>query len=296
MRLQSVKGRSVESMRRDSTRRGAGWALGWEYRATYRDHLAPTETVVKGSWQGAPLARSIFVSVEVNLARDLGVDVGDEIVFDVQGLPVEVTVGSLRKVEWQRVSPNFLVLFPTGVLKRAPQFWVLVTRSEAAPTSATLQRLLAESYPNVSVIDLDLILSTANSLLDRASLVIRLVASFSVATGLLVLVAVLSNSRFQRLKECILLKALGATRSQIWRIMLLEYLFLGGFAAVTGLLLAVAGNWGLTHFVFEVAYAPALLPLVAALGGVMMLTALFGVGVNRGILDRPPLHALRAEG
>ena len=205
-------------------------------------------------------------------------------------------VGSLRRVEWQRVSPNFLVVFPRGVLEQAPQFLVVVTRSESGEVGADLQRRLAESFPNVSVIDLDLILAAADSLLDRASLVIRFVASCSVATGILVLVAVLSNSRFQSLKECVLLKALGATRAQIWRIMLFEYLFLGGFAAVTGLALALAGNWGLTQFVFEVSYAPPFAPLLVALGSAMALTALFGVGMNRSILDQPPLHALRSEG
>ena len=71
---------------------------------------------------------------------------------------------------------------------------------------------------------------------------------------------------------------------------------MGGFAAVTGLVLALAGNWGLTQFVFEVSYAPAAVPMLVALGATMALTAFFGVGMNRGILDQPPLHALRTEG
>ena len=296
MRLQSIKGRHVEAIRQDSTRRRSDWALGWEYRTTYRRQLAETETVVKGDWLGTTGATPVLVSLEEGLAGDLGVDVGDDMVFDVQGRPLEVRVGSLRRVEWQRVSPNFLVVFPSGVLEEAPQFHVVVTRSESPQLGAALQQRLAQLYPNVSVIDLELILAAANSLLQRASLVIRFVASFSVATGILVLVAVLSNSRYQRLKECVLLKALGATRAQIWRIMLFEYLFLGAFAAVTGLVLALAGNWGLTQFVFEVSYAPAVVPMLVALGAAMALTALFGVGMNRGILDQPPLHALRTEG
>ncbi len=296
MRLQSIKGRDVASIRRDSTRRRSDWALGWEYRTTYRKRLTETETVVKGDWLGTAGATSIFVSLEEGLAGDLGVDVGDDMVFDVQGRPLEVRVGSLRRVEWQRVSPNFLVVFPSGVLEGAPQFHVVVTRSESPQLGAELQQRLAHLYPNVSVIDLDLILAAANSLLQRASLVIRFVASFSVATGILVLVAVLSNSRYQRLKECVLLRALGATRAQIWRIMLFEYLFLGAFAAVTGLILALAGNWGLTQFVFEVSYAPAVVPILVAFGAAMALTASFGVVMNRGILDQPPLHALRTEG
>ena len=296
MRLQSVKGRQTAAILQDSTRRRADWALGWEYRTTYRSQLAETETVVKGDWVGTADPASILVSLEEGLAGDLGVDVGDDLVFDVQGRPLEVRVGSLRRVEWQRISPNFLVVFPSGVLEEAPQFHVVVTRTESAQRGAALQQRLAHSFPNVSVIDLNLILDAANSLLERAALVIRFVASFSVATGLLVLAAVLSNSRYQRLKECVLLRVLGATRAQIWRIMLCEYLFLGAFAAVTGLALALAGNWGLTQFVFEVSYAPPVAPILVAFGAVMALTAFFGVGLNRGVLDQPPLRALRAEG
>ncbi len=118
MRLQSIKGRDVASIRRDSTRRRSDWALGWEYRTTYRKRLTETETVVKGDWLGTAGATSIFVSLEEGLAGDLGVDVGDDMGFDVQGRPLEVRVGSLRRVEWQRVSPNFLVVFPSGVARR----------------------------------------------------------------------------------------------------------------------------------------------------------------------------------
>ena len=296
MRLRSIKGRSVEAIRQDSSRLVSDWALNREYRSTYRDELSDAETLVDGRWFEPTGPNDIRVSLEQRLARDLGVGVGDEIVFDVQGLPLAVTVGSLRQVEWQRVSPNFLVVFPTGVLEEAPQFLVVVTRSESNKVGGALQQELALRYPNVSVIDLDLILTTANLLLEKVSLVIRFVASFSVATGILVLIAVLSNSRYQRLRECVLLKILGATRSQIWRIMLLEYLFLGAFAAATGIALALVANLGLTHFAFKVAYAPAITPVVVALGSVMALTALFGIGMNRAALDCPPLEALRAEG
>ena len=83
MRLQSIKGRSVEAMRQDSTRRRSEWALGWEYRTTYRAQLTDTETVIKGDWLGTAGPTSILVSLEEGLARDLGVDLGDDIVFDV---------------------------------------------------------------------------------------------------------------------------------------------------------------------------------------------------------------------
>jgi len=106
-------------MRQDSTRRRSEWALGWEYRTTYRAQLTDTETVIKGDWLGTAGPTSILVSLEEGLARDLGVD----IVFDVQGRPLSVRVGSLRRVEWQRVSPNSWSFSPVGFSNRRPSFW-----------------------------------------------------------------------------------------------------------------------------------------------------------------------------
>ena len=297
MRLEAIKGKRVEEIRNDSTSTVSRWALRWEYRSTYRDRLVDTETLLAGEWRGrvAGPSDTIFVSLEEGVARDLQVGVGDELVFDVQGLPVPVVVGSLRRVEWQRISPNFLVLFPAGVLEKAPQFYVLVTRSNSEVDAAALQREAVELFPNVSIIDLKLVLNTVNAILDRASRIIRFMASFSLATGLIVLVAVIVNSRYQRLQESVLLRTLGATRRQIRRIMLVEYLLLGGFAAAAGLILALIGNWALSYYVFEAPFAPAPLPLLVLLAMVMGSTSLVGTLASSNILHRPPLEVLRAE-
>ena len=297
MRLEEVKGRRVEEIRNDSTSTVSRWALRWEYRSTYRDRLVDTETLVGGEWRGrvARAADTVFVSLEEGVAGDLQVGVGDDLVFDVQGLPIPVVVGSLRRVEWQRISPNFLVLFPAGVLEEAPQFYVLVTRSNSEVEAAALQQEVVKLFPNVSIIDLKLILDTTTAILDRASRIIRFMASFSLATGLIVLVAVIVNSRYQRLQESVLLQTLGASRSQIRRIMLVEYLLLGGFSATAGLILALIGNWALSYYVFEAPFAPAPLPLLILLAVVMGSTALVGTLTSSKIFDRPPLEVLRAE-
>ncbi len=297
MRMDAVKGRRVEEIRNDSTYRLSRWALRWEYRSTYRDRLVDTESIVAGEWRSrvARAADTVFVSLEEGIARDLQVGVGDELVFDVQGLPIPVVVGSLRRVDWQRISPNFLVLFPAGVLEKAPQFYVLVTRTNSEVDAAALQREAVNLFPNISIIDLKLILDTANAILDRASRIIRFMASFSLATGLLVLVAVIVNSRYQHLHESVLLRTMGATRRQIRLIMLVEYLLLGGFAAAAGLILALIGNWTLSYFVFEASFAPALLPLLVLLAIVIGSTTVVGTLISSNILDRPPLEVLRAE-
>ncbi|MFQ5739471.1 MAG: ABC transporter permease [Acidobacteriota bacterium] len=297
MRLTSVNGTSVEKLREDPHSARSRWALTREYRSTYRRNLVETEQIVAGVWQGkAPEpSRSVPVSLEENLARELGVGLGERLVFDVQGVPIECRVASLRKVNWQRVQPNFFALFPTGVLEEAPQFHVFVTRVESDEMSARLQRSVVKKFPNVSTIDLTLILTTVNNILDRVSFVIRFMALFSIFTGFTVLIGAVATSRYQRMRESVLLRTLGASRGQILRIMMIEYLFLGSLAALTGLILATAAAWSLAHFVFETPFSPEVGPVLAALVAVVTLTLLIGMVNSRGVLTHPPLQILRRE-
>ncbi|SVB63790.1 uncharacterized protein METZ01_LOCUS216644, partial [marine metagenome] len=213
----------------------------------------------------------------------------------VQGIPIKAVVGNLREVNWQRVQPNFFIVFPDGVLEHAPQFHVLVTRIESTDVSAAFRRAVVLKYPNVSMIDLKLILSTVDDIMEKVSLVIRFMALFSVFTGLIVLISVITNSRFQRIQESVLLKTLGASRRQILNIMILEYLFLGSIAALTGVLLAMSIGWVLTTFIFEISFIPVITPVLAVILIIVMLTILVGTVAGRGINDRPPLEVLRSE-
>jgi putative ABC transport system permease protein len=130
--------------------------------------------------------------------------------------------------------------------------------------------------------------------LGRVAAVVRLVALIAVAAGVILLAAVVWGSRLQRRRESALLRALGASRRQVSRILLAEYLFLGSVAGLVGVLLALAGGWGLARFVFEVTWAPPLVPLALALLAVPTLTVLVGVTGSRGVHAAPPLEVLRA--
>ena len=205
-------------------------------------------------------------------------------------------VGGTRDIEWNRVQPNFLVIFPTGVLEQAPQFHVLMTRVADNKASAQLQRGLVANFPNVSAIDLGLILKTIDEILGQISFVIRFMALFSILTGLLVLASSVVISKFQRLRESVLLRTLGASRNQILRITALEYGLLGLLSALSGILLSLLGTWALARYVFEVPYRPDAVPLLIVAGVVTGLTVLIGVFNSRDVLTRPPLEVLRSEG
>jgi len=118
---------------------------------------------------------------------------------------------------------------------------------------------------------------------------------FTVGAGLVVLASTIWSGRYQRLKESVLLRTLGASRAQIWKILCAEYLMLGMLASVTGILLAVVSSWALARFVFNLEYAPSIWPLLIAAVSVSGLTVLIGLFTSRGIGSTPPLEILRAE-
>ncbi len=297
MRLKQVKDRTIEEIRADSANGGGSWAHRREYRSTYRAHLIESETLVDGAFVGEVEKGTamIPVSIEEDVAEELNVGIGDSLVWDVQGVSMNTKITSIRKVDWQRMQTNFFVVFPAGVLEEAPQFYVLLTRVLDDQQSGKLQSAIVESHPNVSAIDLSLILTVFDAIYSRISFVLKFMALFSILTGVIVLISAVSVSRFQRISESVLLKTLGASRSQIVRILFIEYLFLGMFAALTGILLALASSWLLSYFVFETAFVPALWTLFLALILVTGLTVLVGMANSRGIYSRPPLEVLRAE-
>ncbi|MFQ5771144.1 MAG: ABC transporter permease, partial [bacterium] len=297
MRLAALKGRSVEEILSDSSRSMNRGLLNWEYRTTYRSQQFDSEEIVAGSWyeRVSEATEVIPISFEQGAARRLGLALGDTIVWNVQGVAVSTYIASLRKVDWQRIQANFFVVFPEGALEYAPQIFVLATRAQTTEKSAALQRAVVQSFPNVSMIDLALVLNTLDTFLRKISFVIRFMAFFSILTGLIVLAAAVMTSRMQRIQESILLRTLGASRKQIIKIMVIEYIFLGGFAASTGLLLSYAGSWALAFFVFDAVFVPTILPFLIVLSTVISLTILIGMLNSRGILDRPPLEVLRVE-
>ena len=297
MRLAEVKGRAVASLRADSRARIPDWALRREYRSTYRNHLTSTEQIVAGTWQGSVAANvePIPVSLEKGLADTLHVGVGDELQFEIQGVPVLTRVASLRQVDWQRVQPNFFVVFPAGVLENAPQFYALVARAENKTAAANLQRAVVARFPTVSVIDLSLILATLDSILSKVGHALRFVAFFTIVTGVAVLASAVLSSRAQRLKESILLRALGAPRRQILGVIGAEYLLLGGTAGAAGAILGWAATWGLGLYFFHAPVTIPLFPVLAILTSVMIATVLAGALGCWGIFSRSPLEALRAD-
>lgn len=297
MRIKSLQGRSVEDILAGRDSGIPGWTLRREYRSTYRGELTGTETLIAGTFTGrVPEGTEVIpISIEEGLARDMRLKLGDEIAFDVQGVALATRVDSIRKVDWQRLQPNFFVVFPEGVLEAAPKFHVMAMRAETPAVSARLQQAVVRDFPNVSAIDLTLLLQTFDTIFAKVSLVVRFMALFTVATGVIVLVGAVLTGRYQRIRETVLLRTLGANRRQLMQIQLVEYAILGVLAAVVGCILAVGANALLAHFVFKTAPALPVGFLFLAVLAVTLVTLLTGLLSNRGVTDHPPLAVLRQE-
>ena len=261
--------------------------------------MVASERVVAGTWM-KPVppdtpggTAPVSISVEEDLARELGVTLGDEIVWDVQGAAIPSRVTSLREVSWARFEPNFFVVFAPGRLEQAPHTLVALTRIDDAAARGRFQRQLVERFANITTIDLALVQEQIERLVGRVALAIRFMAGFSLAVGALVLVGAVATTRLARLREAVLLRTLGATRRQIVRIALAEYLALGLLSSLTAVLLAAGAGWGLARWFFDGRFWLPLAPLGALIAAVVALTVIVGLWTTREAVRRPPLEVLR---
>lgn len=296
MRLEQVNGLKASQVQEDTSGEQSMRLFSREYRVTFRDTITPYEKVVEGTWKGdVDPSGTIFISIEKGFASRFDLKLGDTLYFNVQGAMVETVIGSFREVEWYRIQANFLVVFPKGVLEDAPQFHVFLTHTPTQEVSVKFQQETVKRFPNISIIDLDLVLSTLNDLLDKIAFVIRFIAAFSIITGLVVLVGSVRISRYQRMQENVLLRTLGASGKQVLWITALEYFFLGSMAAAAGIIIALAASWSLARFSFESPFSPALLPLIFIYISIAVITVITGMLNSRGTLSRPPLEVLRED-
>lgn len=300
MRIESVNGRTVEQLLADTgAARPERWTLRREYRSTWRDTLVESETLVRGAlWSGRgvpPPGQPFPLSLSTDVARDLRVGIGDDITWNVQGLMVPTRIVALREVDWARLDVNFFAVFPTAALEQAPATWVFFTRVEGAADRTRLQRAVVERYPNVTGFDVALLQRTIERILGRVALAIRFMAAFSLVTGTLVLLGAVAAGRLERIRQGALLKTLGATRRQIERLMLAEYVALGLMSALVGIGLASLGGWAFTKWVLEFRFALPVLPLLSVALATVALVAVVGISGSREVFRRTAMEVLREE-
>jgi len=297
-RLAAINGRAVTRELIDRRRAAApdtAWYLTREYVLTSAAEPPAGNTITRGRWwAGDDVGGRTRVSVEEEAARQLGVDVGGTLTFDVQGVPIDAEVVSIRKVDWQSLSLNFFAILSPGALDGAPATWVATARVPAAAERG-LQDAVVAAFPNVTAIPVRGLLERVAAVLGRMSFAVRFMALFSIAAGLVVMGGALAATRYQRLYESVILKTLGATRGAVAGAFAVEYACLGVAAGAGGSALAAALAWAVLRFVLDLPWALEPVPIVA--GVLATPTAALAVGflATFRLLGRPPLAVLRQE-
>jgi putative ABC transport system permease protein len=295
---EALQERSAPPERKDGERGGRErdggrrWALTREQRLTYMAQLPKDNKIVAGALWSDPVHAE--VSLEQEYASDIGARLGSTIRFNIQGVPLDLKVTSLRTVNWQTFGINFFLVVEPGVLESAPQQRLAVARLPRGGEQR-VQDLLAASYPNVTFLRIREILEKVLKVLRRISLGIRFLGGFTVVAGIAILAGAVSAGSARRGREVALLKTLGMTRRGVAATFAVEYALVGLVAGVIGAVGGTVLAWGIVTRGFEMPWAFAPLTLAAALAGSVLLAVLAGLAASLRALERRPIEVLRAE-
>ncbi|MFG6429246.1 ABC transporter permease [Roseateles sp. LYH14W] len=286
-RLTTINGEAVQAKRFTEDR--AQRLAEREFNLSHTGELPAHNQLVGGGWGAAP-AGEIGLSVEDGLAKTLGVKLGDQLGFDIAGQPVQGRITSLRKVDWSSMRVNFFVLFEKAELPDLPATQIAAYRM---PAGIKLDRELARQFPNLTVIDVSAQLNQVQGVLDQVIQAVQFLFGFTLATGLVVLLAAVGSTREARAREFGLMRALGAPSSLLAQVQRAELLGVGALAGFLAGAVAIVLAGLLARFVFEFDWQmKPWVPLISAACGALLAWSA-GWWSLRGVLQRPVMQTLR---
>ena len=231
----------------------ARWATRSERGLTYAATLPAGSKLVVGSWWAADYRGAPLVSFADDLARGMGLKIGDTITVNVLGRDVTATIYNLRQIDWSSLNINFAMVFSPGTLDGAPQSFIATARAATAESEAQLERAVTDAFPNVSAIAVKDALATLSNIVQSIAAAIRITALVTLVSGALVLAGAIAAGHRRRVYDAVVLKVLGATRWQVARSFLIEYGLIGLAAA---LIAAVIGSAAAYFVLTRVMHAP----------------------------------------
>ena len=241
-----------------------------------------------------PDALRAGVSVEQEAADKLGVHVGSTLEFAVQGTPLSAVVRSTRKVDWESFSMNFFMILSPDALDGAPMTYI-ATATVEAEEEIPLQRALVRALPNVTAIKVGDVLANVARLLEQLAWAVQGIALLSMVSGAVVMTAAVSSTRYRRLYESAILKAVGGTRRLIVESLAVEFALIGALAGLIGVGLASALSWAILYFFLDLAWTVQPVVLGVALLATVALAVAVGFLSTFRILGESPLAVLRQE-
>jgi len=292
-RLTAIEGKGIDTLASKAEERGGRrWALTREQRLTYMARLPEDNKLIAGKLWSDPARAE--VSIEEEFAHQLGVGLGSTLGFDIQGVPLTLTVTSIRSVDWQTFGIDFYLVVEPGVLEDAPQQRLAVAHLPRG-REQRMQDLLAASYPNVTVLRIREILEKIVRVLRQIGQGIQFIGGFTVLAGIAILAGAVSAGAGRRGREVALLKTLGMTRRGVAAAFALEYALIGLVAGAIGAIGGLVLAYEVVTRGFELRWEPAPGPVLLAVGASVLLTVAAGLAASLRALERRPIEALRAE-
>lgn len=259
-----------------------------EFNLSYTTEMPTSNSIQAGRWLNPEKNE---VSLESDLAKTLGIEVGDTIAFDVAGQTVNVAVTSVREVKWDSFQTNFFAILTPVALKDAPASYI--TSFYLPGGQAGLGQELVHQFPNLTVFDIGSLLAQVQHMLDQVIRAVQLLFLFTIGAGVLVLGAAFFSTRDERMHEVAILRVLGASSRQLSAALRIELLLIGGLAGLLAAGGAVFITWLLAHQVFDFPLSLSGWPWLAAVASGMAAAGLGGGLALKGVLSTPPLVSLR---
>ena len=248
--------------------------------------------LLQGRWWRADEAAAPLVSIEQDIANTLNVKVGDKLTYDIAGTKITLNVASIRKVEWDSMRANFFAVTPPETLAQFNASYMtafyLPTRQDVA-----LNRLV-QQFPNFTVIDVASIMNQVRDIMSKLSIAVSFVFSFCVLASIVVLFAALVATRSARLQEATLLRAFGASRTQVSQMMLTEFVSIAFVASIVAVLVAVGLSFYLSHFILVIPYQFNAILTLSVFAISLVLIPLAAWLVIRGYLNVAPKQLLNS--
>jgi putative ABC transport system permease protein len=262
-----------------------------EANLTWARTLRDDNRIVRGQWWQDGDGGGSRVSVEQEYAERLGLRIGDTVTYDVAGEPVTATITSLREVRWDSFQPNFFMVFSPGVLENVTG--TLITSVHVQPEQRPALVDLVRQFPEVTIIDIAALLSQVRDVMDKAALAVQYVFLFTLAAGLMVLLAAVQATRDERRYESAMLRTLGASRRVVLQGVAAEFTVLGLLAGLLAALGATVVGFYLAREVFNLEYSPDPWVWVVGVLGGGLLVGVAGVLAARSVVTQPPIETLR---
>ena len=268
------------------------WFLRGERGVTYAETLPEGSELVAGQWWAADYAGPPLVSLDAEAAAVMGVGVGDRLTISVLGREIETRIASLRKVNWETMGFNYILVFSPHTLRAAPHTFAATISMDDAD-QGPLSRALLSAFPSISIIAVGEVLGQVTALLGQMSSAILSAASITILAGIAVLVGAIAASRQSRSYDSVIMKTLGATRRQILAAQMIEYALLAGVLAAVALALGGFAAWTVIVLVFKFHWLPNWGVMAATLIGGAIITLGIGLGGSLPLMNVRPASALR---